>query len=876
MPPLPPENIHSAALLSEAGWLRRLAFSLVRDAELADDLAQETWLQALRNPPREDRSVRGWLRTVMKNVVRQEHRSKSRRQDRERFVATKENSTEDSTAEMLARVSVQQELTHFVMQLDEPYRTAILLRFFEELTPTAIAHREGLPLSTVKTRLARGLSRLRQRLEEDHKGNASSWAVALTPVLKAPAGQSSPPASLFLPIGALAVNSKAAIVLAAVLIGAGYFASRQFADAPEGGLEPSLSSPVESVANAAPRDNVGSAAIATEGATERKELNAESNDAKPAVPVPEAESRMVRGRVVDLQGRPIRDVEIIAKPMSSKEDVSQLSALGLSGPDGTFEIPSPGSRSMWIRSERYTTVMEGVESQEGTDKETVLVVAPRIAIRGEVRDDVGVAIADATVRLTPSSQMQASIPFILDFSREVEFLVHTDAEGQFEMPEAPVFLAGTVAAAKKGYSVDERAAPASDTSHLVFVLARPMASSNTVSGVVLDMRGARVEGATVGLGVDTTTTDDQGRFAFFLDDPDSIQQTVAPFLGVVQAPRILAMKPGHRPTELLAEEFDEEENPIWPNHVVLRLEDEPLAIAGRVVSDEGEGLAGIRVWIADGTFLGGRRVPGRRFPDFLTVESTQAGLNSGWPYVETDDTGRFELTALMDRAYSLVAMDTDTLVRTSANEVRAGRSDVRLVMSYEETWETVRGRVVDRRGDPMPDATVRVSCDAYQRKVQGQVVSTSHGTGQQILTDANGRFEFQLVPKEFAYFRIDHDDAIPTELGRSEQSLRSHVQGGSDELVLTIERRCHFQLELSAPDSADQFEMHNAEGQPLTLSEFNASGRRDGPRFNIEGGRTNFIAVGDSATTLVLFANGKETKRMPVALVPGEQPTFRP
>src|SRR5205814_10341316 len=45
-------------LLAHAGWVRALARELVRDASTADDLVQETWLAALRHPPRAGSSMR--------------------------------------------------------------------------------------------------------------------------------------------------------------------------------------------------------------------------------------------------------------------------------------------------------------------------------------------------------------------------------------------------------------------------------------------------------------------------------------------------------------------------------------------------------------------------------------------------------------------------------------------------------------------------------------------------------------------------------------------------------------------------------------------------------------------------------------------------
>jgi hypothetical protein len=62
----------------------------------------------------------------------------------------------------------------------------------------------------------------------------------------------------------------------------------------------------------------------------------------------------------------------------------------------------------------------------------------------------------------------------------------------------------------------------------------------------------------------------------------------------------------------------------------------------------------------------------------------------------------------------------------------------------------------------------------------------------------------------------------------------------------------------------------------LQLSEFHGNGRRDGYRFALGGGRTNVLAVGDTAATLVLYAEGVEDRRVPLELRPGEQPVLRP
>ena len=58
------------------------------------------------------------------------------------------------------------EIRRAVIELDEPYREVVALRFFAECSLDEIATQTGRPLSTVKTHLHRGLARLRTRLDD--------------------------------------------------------------------------------------------------------------------------------------------------------------------------------------------------------------------------------------------------------------------------------------------------------------------------------------------------------------------------------------------------------------------------------------------------------------------------------------------------------------------------------------------------------------------------------------------------------------------------------------------------------------------------------------------------------------------------------------
>lgn len=62
-PALRPED-----LLSDLGWLRRLASSLIHDVDAADDVVQETLIAATTQPAPSG-SVRAWLAAIVRNLA---------------------------------------------------------------------------------------------------------------------------------------------------------------------------------------------------------------------------------------------------------------------------------------------------------------------------------------------------------------------------------------------------------------------------------------------------------------------------------------------------------------------------------------------------------------------------------------------------------------------------------------------------------------------------------------------------------------------------------------------------------------------------------------------------------------------------------------
>lgn len=176
-----------AAMLEHATWMRKLAIELVRDPGTADDLVQETWLAFLRARPDEGRPLRPWLSRVVRNAAALRLRRGAGRVARESEVAASE--LLPSAHQLVERAEQQQRLSETVLELDEPYRTIILLRYYEGLTPQQIATAQSVPAATVRSQVHRGLAKLRERLDREHDGDRRAWVVMLQPLWQSsPAG----------------------------------------------------------------------------------------------------------------------------------------------------------------------------------------------------------------------------------------------------------------------------------------------------------------------------------------------------------------------------------------------------------------------------------------------------------------------------------------------------------------------------------------------------------------------------------------------------------------------------------------------------------------------------------------------------------------
>lgn len=215
MAPPPPDDGRDAAqerlvpLLRDARWVRRLAARLAGDEHLADDLSQEALAAAVARlrpdaAPHSPSSLRAWLHGTLRNLVRTERRGDARRARRERRAARPEQ--QPSTIELVERTELQQRVVAAVLELPEPYRSTLLLRYVEDRPVESIAVEHGVETSTVRVRTKRGLDLVREKFRADV---GADWHRALL-VCALPVGTSAAP-----PIAATTATTAASSPLSA-------------------------------------------------------------------------------------------------------------------------------------------------------------------------------------------------------------------------------------------------------------------------------------------------------------------------------------------------------------------------------------------------------------------------------------------------------------------------------------------------------------------------------------------------------------------------------------------------------------------------------------------------------------------------------------
>jgi RNA polymerase sigma-70 factor, ECF subfamily len=164
--------------------LVRYFIYLLGSRDPVDDLVQETWLHVLER----GRSYNGhsrfepWLFAIARNLTI-DHLRKRRIYSLDSHPESNDPDSSDhavrdgelpsltsdapSPFESAARTEEAHRLAHTLQTLEPLYREALVLRFQEELSLQEMSAVMGVPLTTVSSRIYRGLAILRAQMEED-------------------------------------------------------------------------------------------------------------------------------------------------------------------------------------------------------------------------------------------------------------------------------------------------------------------------------------------------------------------------------------------------------------------------------------------------------------------------------------------------------------------------------------------------------------------------------------------------------------------------------------------------------------------------------------------------------------------------------------
>ena len=143
-------------------WIRNLMRRFSGDATLADDLAQQVFLQAWRTIRhlRQTAKFGAWLKRLAITTWLQH----LRKNDALRYAEEFTEEFEETGSSPQAAAGVAMDLDRALSALSNPVRVCIVLSYHEGQTHGEIAEFTGLPLGTVKSHIRRGTQRLQELL----------------------------------------------------------------------------------------------------------------------------------------------------------------------------------------------------------------------------------------------------------------------------------------------------------------------------------------------------------------------------------------------------------------------------------------------------------------------------------------------------------------------------------------------------------------------------------------------------------------------------------------------------------------------------------------------------------------------------------------
>ena len=155
--------------------LLRYLLYLTGNRETAEDLFQEVWMRVLVRGGQFNGKARfeTWLFTIARNLVIDQRRKRVMNSldelvegatDDDRPMSFEVADGEPTPFDRVANLEDREQIAAALLELDTLHREVLVLRFHEELSLEEIAKVTRAPLSTVKSRLYRGLAMIKPKL----------------------------------------------------------------------------------------------------------------------------------------------------------------------------------------------------------------------------------------------------------------------------------------------------------------------------------------------------------------------------------------------------------------------------------------------------------------------------------------------------------------------------------------------------------------------------------------------------------------------------------------------------------------------------------------------------------------------------------------
>jgi RNA polymerase sigma-70 factor (ECF subfamily) len=155
--------------------LLRYLLYLTSNREMAEDLFQEVWMRVLVRGAQFNGKARfdTWLFTIARNLVIDQRRKRTMSSLDELFEGRSEDDRpmsfeiadgEPTPFDRFSNLQDRERIAGALLQLDTLHREVLVLRFHEELSLEEISKVTRAPLSTVKSRLYRGMAAIKPYL----------------------------------------------------------------------------------------------------------------------------------------------------------------------------------------------------------------------------------------------------------------------------------------------------------------------------------------------------------------------------------------------------------------------------------------------------------------------------------------------------------------------------------------------------------------------------------------------------------------------------------------------------------------------------------------------------------------------------------------